>query len=78
MIGYHRVTAGHMWVTIGYLSFLFLFPLSKHKANTTELHLKVRPLFKLWMTALMCYFVFRTPRWGSSQPAANVCIVVIS
>ena len=29
-------------IYIHFFSFLF-FPLSKHKANTTELHLKVRP-----------------------------------
>ena len=32
-----RVTLGHLKVTIGYF-----FSISKHKANTTELHLKVR------------------------------------
>ena len=35
-IGHIRVTIGHLRVTIGY------FFISKHKANTTELHLKVR------------------------------------
>ena len=32
-----RVTLGHLKVTIGYF-----FSISKHKANTTELHPKVR------------------------------------
>ena len=32
-----RVTLGHLMVTIGYF-----FSISKHKANTTELHPKVR------------------------------------
>ena len=31
-----RVTLGHLWVTIGF------FSISKHKADTTELHPKVR------------------------------------
>ena len=33
-----RVKLGHLRVTIGYF-----FSISKHKANTTELHPKVRP-----------------------------------
>ena len=33
-----RVKLGHLGVTIGYF-----FSISKYKANTTELHLKVRP-----------------------------------
>ena len=33
-----RVTLGHLNVTIGYF-----FSISQHKANTTELHPKVRP-----------------------------------
>ena len=37
-----RVTIGHYRITIGHpFSFSFL-SLRKHKANTTELHLKVR------------------------------------
>ena len=35
-LGHLRVTIGHLKVTIGY------FFISKHKANTTELHPKVR------------------------------------
>ena len=35
-IGHLRVTVGHLRVTIGF------FSISKHKANTTELHPKVR------------------------------------
>ena len=34
-----RVTLGHLEVTIGYRLF---FSISKHRANTTELHPKVR------------------------------------
>ena len=45
-MGHLRVTIGHPRVTVGHpgviFSFLF-FTLCKHKANTTELHLKVRP-----------------------------------
>ena len=42
-MGHLRVTIGHPRVTVGlFFSFLF-FTLCKHKANTTELHLKVRP-----------------------------------
>ena len=37
-MGHLRLTLGHLKVTIGYF-----FSISKHKANTTELHLKVRP-----------------------------------
>ena len=36
--GHLRVTSGHLRVTIDRL----FFSISKHKANTTELHLKVR------------------------------------
>ena len=35
-VGHPRVTIGHLRVTIGY------FFISKHEANTTELHPKVR------------------------------------
>ena len=44
-IGHLRTTMGHLRLTIGYLLhfvFAFLF-VSKLKANTTELHPKVRP-----------------------------------
>ena len=37
IVGHPRVTIGHFRVTIGYF-----FSISKHKANTTELHPKVR------------------------------------
>ena len=42
--GYLRVTIGHLRVTIGHLRVTigYFFSISKHKANTTELHLKVR------------------------------------
>ena len=36
IVGHPRVTIGHFRVTIGF------FSISKHKANTTELHPKVR------------------------------------
>merc|ERR1711884_661973 len=36
-LGHLRVTLGHLWVTLG-----IFFSISNHKANTTELHLKVR------------------------------------
>ena len=35
-VGHPRLTIGHLRVTIGY------FFISKHEANTTELHPKVR------------------------------------
>ena len=44
-MGHLRVTVGHLRVTIGHprvIVFAFLF-VSKLKANTTELHPKVRP-----------------------------------
>ena len=42
-IGHLRVTVGHLRVTIGYLRVTIgFFSRSKHKANTTELHPKVR------------------------------------
>ena len=41
-IGHLRVTIGYLRITIGHLIFTFL-SLSQHKANTTELHPKVRP-----------------------------------
>ena len=37
-IGHFRVTIGHHRITIGH----YFFSISKHKANTTELHPKVR------------------------------------
>merc|ERR1711923_19313 len=36
-LGHLRVTLGHLWVTLG-----IFFSISNHKANTTELHPKVR------------------------------------
>ena len=45
-IGHLRVTVGHPRVTIGHLRVTIwlrlIFSISKHKANTTELHPKVR------------------------------------
>ena len=41
-----RVTLGHHRVTLGHLR-VFMFSISKHKANTTELHSKVRPTYIL-------------------------------
>ena len=42
-IGHLRVNIGHLWVTIGHLRITIgFFSTSKHKANTTELHPKVR------------------------------------
>ena len=43
--GHPRVTIGHFRVTIGYHRITighYLFSIRKHKANTTELHPKVR------------------------------------
>ena len=36
-LGHLRVILGHLWVTLGNI-----FSISNHKANTTELHPKVR------------------------------------
>ena len=47
-LGQLRVTIGHLWVTIGY------FFISKHEANTTELHPKVRQTCELLQTAKHC------------------------
>ena len=42
-IGHLRVTMGHLRVTLGHLTLTIgFFSISKHKANTTELHPKVR------------------------------------
>ena len=43
-IGHLRVTMGHIRLTIGYLRVTigYFFYISKHNANTTELHPKVR------------------------------------
>ena len=43
-MGHLRVTVGHIRVTLGHLKVTigFFFSISKHKANTTELHPKVR------------------------------------
>ena len=54
-IGLLRVTMGHLRLTIGYFkatvtsgNYRLFFSISKYKANTTVLHLKVRQT---------CYFV---------------------
>ena len=39
-IGHFRVTIGHHRITVGH--YFTFFSISKHKANTTELHPKVR------------------------------------
>ena len=41
-LGHLRVTIGHFRVTIGHHIGHYFFSISKHKANTTELHPKVR------------------------------------
>ena len=42
-VGHLRVTIGHLRLTIGYLKATVVHSsISKHKANTTELHPKVR------------------------------------
>ena len=45
-IGHLRITIGHLRVTIGHLRVTIwlrlILSISKHKANTTELHPKVR------------------------------------
>ena len=43
-VGYLRVTLGHLKETIAHLRVTigYFFSISKHKANTTELHPKVR------------------------------------
>ena len=48
-----RVKLGHLRVTIGYF-----FSISKHKANTTELHPKVRQTCHLlWLVTSFKYSV---------------------
>ena len=45
-IGYPKATVVHIRVTLGHLRVIigqYFFSLRKHKANTTELHPKVRP-----------------------------------
>ena len=41
-IGHPRVTIGHLRVIMGHLRSAIGYLVAKHKANTTELHLKVR------------------------------------
>ena len=43
-IGYHKATVVHIRVTLGHLRVTigYFFSISKHEANTTELHPKVR------------------------------------
>ena len=43
-LGHLRVTLGHLKVTLGHLRVTIgnFFSISKHKANATELHAKVR------------------------------------
>ena len=59
-IGDLRVTIGHLRVTIGHLRVTIgIFSISKHKANTTELHPKVRqtcPLFYIASRFQNVYF----------------------
>ena len=73
--GHLRVTVGHPRVTIGHLKVImghhritighYFFSISKHKANTTELHLKVRQ---------SCFFCLLLVATASSdeQPTAIV------
>ena len=44
IIGYLKATVVHIRVTLGHLkgNYRLFFSISKHKANTTELYLKVR------------------------------------
>ena len=56
-LGHLRGTVGHPWVTIGDLR--VTFSLSKHKANTTELHPKVRQTCYVFK----CKYFFREPNW---------------
>ena len=41
-MGHLRVTIGHLRVIMGHLRSAIGYLVAKHKANTTELHLKVR------------------------------------
>ena len=54
-IGHLRVTVGHLRATIGHLRVTIgnLFSIGKHKANTTELHPKVRQTCKLLLKSII-------------------------
>ena len=58
-IGHSRVTIGHPRVTIGHPKATAAHPrVSKHKANTTELHPKVRQTC-IFMVSLHIYIIFK-------------------
>ena len=80
-IGYHkatvvhiRVTLGHLRVTIDHLRVTigYFFSISKHKANTTELHPKVRQTCSLFFETPCRQFEFG---WVHSE---NVLQIVFS
>ena len=67
-VGHIRVTLGHFRVNIGHL----MVTISKHKANTTELHAKVRQTFFLMfvqdMITKSCrYSLHIHSIWGNSR-----------
>ena len=59
-ISYLKATVVHIRVTIGHLrvtiALVILFSISKHKANTTELHPKVRQ-------TCLPFFLLKLLRW---------------
>ena len=61
-IGYLKATVAHIRVTIGHLrvtTYKLFFSLSKHKANTTELHPKVMQTY--YICILTLYFEKNPP-----------------
>ena len=62
--GHPRVTIGHLRVTLGHLTpwgnYRQFFSISKQKANTTELHPKVRQ-------TCLCYFFIKLNETKSNR-----------
>ena len=62
-VGHPRVTISHLRVTLGHLRVTIgnYFSINKHKANTTELHSKVRQTCYL-LTSKLLYL--HSPNYG--------------
>ena len=87
-IGHLRVTMGHLGLTIGYLKATlvhsrvtlghlrvtkgYFFSLSKHKANATELHPKVR------QTCYMCSAMEVGSIYHNKIPPRVTCFVLLT
>ena len=79
-IGHLRATMGHLRLTIGYLKATLVhirvtigyFSISKHKAITTELHLKGRQT--CYVSRIIRHIVWSVIEQFSHQPGLNIAV----